>query len=129
MVTDFKPLRDAPICAWCIESTDSADWCWSATLDGVIYNARFLDAGCTPGEPFAVIRQADHQAQVNALLARLDAAEADARRYRWLRDSANDTHKTAPLVFLCNPRVALDWGQAIYGENLDSAIDAALKGA
>lgn len=71
----IKPLADAPIVAWCIESTDSADWCWSATRDGVIDNAKFLDDGCAPGEPFAVIRQADHQAQMNALLRRIPELE------------------------------------------------------
>lgn len=85
---DVKAIRDAlaPF-AWCIESTDSSDWCWSATLDGVKSNAQFLDEGCTPGEPFAVVRKSDHDERLARLLAhidaqalRLEAAERDAVR-------------------------------------------------
>lgn len=87
-------LEDAPIHAWCIESLDSADWCWSASIEGVKLNAELLDPGCTPSEPFAVVRKSVHDERIARLIAHMDAqallladAERDAERYRWLRDS------------------------------------------
>lgn len=38
--------------AWCISSTNSADWCFSATEEGVEINALLLDADCIKSEPF-----------------------------------------------------------------------------
>jgi len=86
MEDDAKPIRDAlaPF-AWCIESLDSADWCWSASVEGVKLNSELLDPGCTPSEPFAVVRKSDHDERIARLLAhsdaqevRLEAAERDA---------------------------------------------------
>ncbi len=39
-----QPEQEQPFC-WCIESKNSADWCFSADKSGVIENAKFL------GEP------------------------------------------------------------------------------
>lgn len=58
--------------------------------------------------------------------ARAEAAEADARRYRWLRDSAEDASHFAPLVFMCDPERQLRWGDALTAGSLDAAIDAEL---
>lgn len=71
---DVKPIRDAlaPF-AWCIESLDSADWCWSASVEGVKLNSELLDPGCTPSEPFAVVRKSDHDERIARLLAHIDA--------------------------------------------------------
>ena len=49
--------------------------------------------------------------------------EADAERYRWLRDFASNTPGFAPLVYMAdsdgNAR------EILYGRDLDAAIDAA----
>lgn len=41
---------------WCIESKNSADWCFAADRDGVLHNARFLDPSCIRSEPFKLFR-------------------------------------------------------------------------
>lgn len=116
---DVKPIRDAlaPF-AWCIESLDSADWCWSASVEGVKLNAELLDPGCTPSEPFAVVRKSDHDERIARLLAhidaqavRLDAAERDAERYQLLRRGQHWS-------------VIDGIGDILRGEALDAAIDA-----
>ncbi|MFU3458057.1 hypothetical protein ACM7KX_29920 [Pseudomonas aeruginosa] len=64
---------------------------------------------------------------VEALIARLRAAEADAKRYRWLRDSGRllgdsmDSH--ADYFFV----VTADGEDVMWFEQLDSAIDAAME--
>lgn len=59
-------------------------------------------------------------ATVIALLDRLEAAEKDAARYRWLRDG-ND-HKNSPATQIAMHSYGLEWDAAI-----DAAIDAAMK--
>lgn len=59
-------------------------------------------------------------AEVERLQARLGEARADARRYRWLRDSEDDD-AVSSLIQICN------YGQEAYlldGPELDAAIDA-----
>jgi len=56
----------------------------------------------------------DHVARIAALSARLAAAEADAERYRWLRDKCIEADVRAGLGWI-------QWGFA----TLDAAIDAA----
>ncbi|MCV0161015.1 hypothetical protein KUC47_13590 [Pseudomonas aeruginosa] len=64
---------------------------------------------------------------VSAIIARLRAAEADAKRYRWLRDSGRllgdsmDSH--ADYFFV----VTADGEDVMWFEQLDSAIDAAME--
>ncbi|HFQ7428302.1 TPA: hypothetical protein ACHSVW_005955 [Pseudomonas aeruginosa] len=64
---------------------------------------------------------------VEALIARLRAAEADAKRYRWLRDSGRllgdsmDSHVDNFCV------VTADGEDVMWFEQLDSAIDAAME--
>ncbi|WP_033997136.1 hypothetical protein [Pseudomonas paraeruginosa] len=64
---------------------------------------------------------------VEALIARLRAAEADAKRYRWLRDSGRllgdsmDSHADNFCV------VTADGEDVMWFEQLDSAIDAAME--
>jgi len=45
-----EPEGDAFV--WCIESTNSADWCFSKTKRGVISNATLMDRDCHKTEPF-----------------------------------------------------------------------------
>lgn len=59
-----------------------------------------------------------------ALIERCELAEKDAERYRWLRNSANDTLSTAPAVCNCTPDD--DQETFLFGAELDAAIDAAL---
>ncbi len=49
-------VTDAVEFCWCIESENSADWCFAADREGVVYNARFLDPSCIRGEPFQLFR-------------------------------------------------------------------------
>jgi len=60
---------------------------------------------------------------VIALLARLDAAELDAARYREIREGSFDVHGDVyAMVF------ATDGDFPAYGNNLDGFVDAAMKG-
>lgn len=69
-----------------------------------------------------------------ALVNRLRAAEADAKRYRWLRDKANNTPGQAPAVVMLTEDCKPAWDVAghahrslVYGVHLDSAIDTAME--
>jgi len=60
------------------------------------------------------------------LLARIAELEADAKRYRWLKYTANCNDGVAPMIQRCS-----DWGRwfwvQVEGNDLDAAIDAAMK--
>ncbi|MBX6133565.1 hypothetical protein ISD41_26870 [Pseudomonas aeruginosa] len=64
---------------------------------------------------------------IQSLIVRLRAAEADAKRYRWLRDSGRllgdsmDSHADNFCV------VTADGEDVMWFEQLDSAIDAAME--
>lgn len=66
------------------------------------------------------------------LQTRIAAAEADAERYRWLRDGGNDDIGVV-IGFDCidvgSTAVVGTYGEGLDGEHLDSAIDAARGGA
>lgn len=47
----LKTPYSKPFC-WCIESKNSADWCFSADENGVIENAKLLDKDCEQSAPF-----------------------------------------------------------------------------
>ena len=47
------PAQQEPFC-WCIESVDSADWCFAATKKGVVINSLLMDEQCVKSEPFAL---------------------------------------------------------------------------
>ncbi|HGJ9381285.1 TPA: hypothetical protein ACJX8O_003462 [Pseudomonas aeruginosa] len=88
-----------------------------AELEGYSQHPAFLgdeDSAITMGE-------------LRGLIARLRAAEADAKRYRWLRDSGRllgdsmDSH--ADYFFV----VTADGEDVMWFEQLDSAIDAAME--
>jgi hypothetical protein len=69
---------------------------------------------------------------IRALLDRLDSAERDAKRYRWLRDTMKATPDTAefwPAVRLEMAREQdIAWCEfAASSTDLDAAIDAALR--
>ena len=57
------------------------------------------------------------EAYTAPLLARIAELEADAKRYRWLRDASH-----WPAVFASH-----DAPEPITGKELDAAIDAAMK--
>lgn len=88
-----------------------------AELEGYSQHPAFLgdeDSATTMGE-------------LRGLIARLRAAEADAKRYRWLRESGRllgdsmDSH--ADYFFV----VTADGEDVMWFEQLDSAIDAAME--
>jgi len=62
------------------------------------------------------------KAQRLELLARLDAAELDAARYRWLRHGDNDEN------IIAYPDEADTGNWLLRSKELDYAIDAAMKG-
>lgn len=63
--------------------------------------------------------------EVDAVEAERYAALADARRYRWLRnDAQNDTSESAPLVFDCTCDGGVRF--TLVEDALDAAIDAAI---
>jgi len=62
------------------------------------------------------------KAQRLELLARLDAAEKDAARYRWLRHGDNDED----IIAYADDADKFSW--LPRNKELDAAIDAAMKG-
>ena len=64
-------------------------------------------------------------------LSRLAALQADAERYRWLRDEAHPDREDTGLA--CTESDMNDWGnyytKHLSGDQLDTAIDAARKAA
>ncbi len=63
------------------------------------------------------------------LAERLIAAEADAKRYRWLRSQPNDC--SAPRIDIChwqrNGDDSVNEGEGLRLEEADKAIDAAME--
>ncbi|MFG8158712.1 hypothetical protein ACEOQO_29030 [Pseudomonas aeruginosa] len=60
------------------------------------------------------------------LAERLIAAEADAKRYRWLRDKSADADGVYPMVSLtddCGDQVS-NW---LFGKAVDKAVDEAME--
>ncbi|RIA19694.1 hypothetical protein DFO63_4070 [Stenotrophomonas sp. AG209] len=56
--------------------------------------------------------------------SRADRDQEDAERYRWLRNKANDSYRSAPMV-AANP-MDRETTRLIHSEELDTAIDAAM---
>jgi hypothetical protein len=64
-----------------------------------------------------------------ALLQRTEEAEADAERYRWLRNDAKNTDVTQPIVVRGYDGPAGNYfNEPLWDDELDAAIDAARKG-
>ncbi|ETD47835.1 hypothetical protein X778_24870 [Pseudomonas aeruginosa VRFPA07] len=64
--------------------------------------------------------------EILGLIARLRAAEADAKRYRWLRDKSADADGVYPMVSLtddCGDQVS-NW---LFGKAVDKAVDEAME--
>lgn len=57
------------------------------------------------------------------------AAERDAARYRWLRDDSNHAPNDTPTVFACLDGNGGPDGDVLFGDTLDTAIDAAIAQA
>ncbi|HFX1297125.1 TPA: hypothetical protein ACID1V_002936 [Pseudomonas aeruginosa] len=87
-----------------------------AKLEGYSQHPAFLgdeDAAITMGE-------------LRDLIARLRAAEVDAKRYRWLRDKSADADGVYPMVSLtddCGDQVS-NW---LFGMSVDKAVDEAME--
>ncbi|MFW4884455.1 hypothetical protein ACOAOW_11600 [Pseudomonas aeruginosa] len=66
---------------------------------------------------------------IQSLISRLRAAEADAKRYRWLRSQPNDC--SAPRIDIChwqrNGDDSVNEGEGLRLEEADKAIDAAME--
>ena len=61
--------------------------------------------------------------KIQSLIARLRAAEDDAKRYRWLRDKTS-----MPCVVCTNPQVDKYFNEYMMcGDVMDKAIDAAME--
>jgi hypothetical protein len=65
------------------------------------------------------------ESELTTLCSRLERAEGDAKRYRWLRDQASDQDELA-----CYTREFNDWGKSYWllrcGETLDRIVNTAL---
>jgi len=76
---------------WCIESTNSADWCFSASRDGVLKNAELMDASCVLSEPFPlyaappapqqVVKELDEPAIRKGMMALLQCTDTELNDY------------------------------------------------
>ncbi|EPJ0603422.1 hypothetical protein EWS90_01980 [Pseudomonas aeruginosa] len=78
--------------------------------------------GYSQHDPFAAITMGE----LRGLIARLRAAEADAKRYRWLRDKSADADGVYPMVSLtddCGDQVS-NW---LFGKAVDKAVDEAME--
>lgn len=51
-----RPVKAVEPFAWCIESSNSADWCFSKTKAGAIHNASLMDDDCIQTEPFPLYK-------------------------------------------------------------------------
>ncbi|EML6314476.1 hypothetical protein ACOANU_29185 [Pseudomonas aeruginosa] len=115
----------------CIEDAEDEEWCvGSIDEDGNQYpvmevNAHQYDS--QDSELLAHYYGLCNRESILGLIARLRAAEADAKRYRWLRDSGRllgdsmDSHADNFCV------VTADGEDVMWFEQLDSAIDAAME--
>jgi hypothetical protein len=80
------------------------------------------------GEPEALTYKADADAALASLQARLEAAERDAARYRWLRagTTAGRSLPGSPASFnVRHVRAPADVMRGSVAQHLDAAIDAA----
>ena len=88
--------------------------------------------GCARADDQMLCREVEVAMERDELLARVEAAERDAGRYRWLRNESLHWLIRAPIcidadtwgepVMACGKHVTLD------GATLDAAIDAAMEG-
>ena len=62
----------------------------------------------------------------NEALKHIETLEKDGARYRWLRDTCMDDPKTRLAVM--NGFIDYETVDYVYGEGMDVAIDAAMKG-
>lgn len=60
-----QPAQQEPFC-WCIESVNSADWCFAATKKGVVINSLLMDEQCVKSEPFALYTSPSAQRQARS---------------------------------------------------------------
>lgn len=90
-------------------------------MGDIVERLRFLGSG----EPFRGALMCEAADEIERLRAELAAAKLNAERYRWLRDHlwAQSSTKiyVLPIVWNVDNR-----GRA--GDNMDAAIDAAVKG-
>ena len=77
-VFPVAPVAAQPQCdpwCWCIDSENSADWCFSANRDGVLSNAAFMDADCVRSDPFPLYTHPIAQPAVPVTDAEVHLAE------------------------------------------------------
>ncbi len=98
---------------------------WSETRGG--YNCADASAAGLP-----LILHSDHEAAMEELREKLSAAEAKAqsaeandRRYRWLRD--NQSRAALKRLNNTDSIAAMDIATDKYGDDWDAAIDSAIK--
>lgn len=117
----------------CIEDGEDEEWCvGSIDEDGNQYpvmevNAHQYDS--QDSELLAHYYGLCNRESILGLIARLRAAEADAKRYRWLRSQPNDC--SAPRIDIChwqrNGNDSVNEGEGLRLEEADKAIDAAME--
>ncbi|WP_434035113.1 hypothetical protein [Pseudomonas aeruginosa] len=114
----------------CIEDAEDEEWCvGSIDEDGNQYpvmevNAHQYDS--QDSELLAHYYGLCNRESILGLIARLRAAEAYAKRYRWLRDKALDAEGVYPMVSLtddCGDQVS-NW---LFGRAVDKAVDEAME--
>jgi hypothetical protein len=72
---------------------------------------------------------AANPATVLELIAEVERLRADAGRYQWLRDKANDERSRAPMVFNCHPEDVISWTDSLHGAKLDAVLDVFIDAA
>ena len=132
-MTDFKELREAldavPLPhAWKVYKEAPNDHWFPGTTIGASdpNDARRVADTCrlrSDAELFAEFIAAADPDTVRSLLDRLEAAERDAERYRWLRTFPNNINRAMYGPCL----IPNDSGLLRRDDYLDAAIDAAMK--
>lgn len=131
-MTDFKELREAlavgptdgPWKAARWTSDEGGCYGWSFSAGGYLLPLSDMETD-NPDECDANARYiaAANPAVIRSLLDRLEAAERDAERYRWLRTFPNNINRAMYGPCL----IPNDSGLLRRDDYLDAAIDAAMK--
>ncbi|MBS2057869.1 hypothetical protein [Pseudomonas aeruginosa] len=120
----------------CIEDGEDEEWCvGSIDEDGNQYPVMEVSAhqyDSQDSELLAHYYGLCNRESILGLIARLRAAEADAKRYRWLRNPDQDVSLVLDKVsgevpadeFGCGGYLAYEYRS---GDELDAAIDAAME--
>lgn len=97
--------------------------------DDLVKRLRYGCIDCVTGERLDPGSRADVSVEDASEAAdEIERLQADAARYRWLRDVSSNMYKKAPAVFIVTKDgFPVLWKGLIADDALDAAIDVAMK--